>query len=97
MPLSNKRKRELDLNFWTEGELTPDEKAYLNAKYRRNRNEKGQIEKTNKFKSQPLQKKFQKAVKKKKKKTDMTESIKKRILEGEDLENIFPNMPIDEL
>ena len=97
MPLSNKRKRELDLNFWTEGELTPDEKAYLNAKYRRTRNAKGQFEKSIKFKGQPLPKKFQNAVRDWAQKTDMTESIKKRILEGEDLENIFPNMPIDEL
>ena len=97
MPLSNKRKKELDQGFYSYNELTNQDKQYLRAKYRRSRDAKGRFIPSIKFRGQELPKRFQNLIRQWASETPMKEEIRERILKGEDIENIFPGMPIEQL
>ena len=97
MPLSNQRKKELDQGFYSYSELTKQDKQYLRAKYRRSRDSKGRFSKSIKFRGQELPIRFQNLIREWAKETPMNEEIRKRILSGEDIENVFPGMPIEQL
>tara|TARA_S200002703_G_scaffold79286_1_gene68230 strand:+ start:280 stop:969 length:690 start_codon:yes stop_codon:yes gene_type:complete len=97
MPLSNQRKKELDQGFYSYNELTNQDKQYLRAKYRRSRDAKGRFIPSIKFRGQELPKRFQNLIRQWANQTPMKEEIRERILKGEDIENIFPGMPIEQL
>ena len=97
MPLSNQRKKELDQGFYSYDDLTNQDKQYLRAKYRRSRDAKGRFVPSIKFRGQELPKRFQNLIREWANKTPMKEEIRQRILKGEDIENIFPGMPIEQL
>jgi hypothetical protein len=97
MALSNKRKQELNQGFYTYDELSKADKQYLRSKFRQDRDAKGRFVPSIKFRGKELPKKFQQLIRQWASETPMKDEIRQRILKGEDIENVFPGMPIEQL